>query len=294
MLGQLVQVSCKPVHVGVIQRRLNLVKETEGRRFQIQNREQKRDGGQRLLSAGELHHILQLFARRLGNDADARLQNIHAFFDLQRRMSAAEHFLEDRVEFPADLLKLLLKLLPHAGVQLLDDPKERGLCRFQVAVLLFHEGAALRDLFILVDGAHVHIAQGADLLPQTGSCLPHGGGAPQLRIPVPLRLAVAEAVLVLDILRLVADLLRQSLLLVLQTDEVLFQIPYPVVQLFLLRKEGLLPASLLGFFIPACLGDGPVFFQLLPEAFQLCLERLDFLPGCLHPVLCAAALVFQL
>ena len=43
-------------------------KQTEGRGFQVLDRKQQGNGRQSLLSAGELHHVLQLLAWRLGDD----------------------------------------------------------------------------------------------------------------------------------------------------------------------------------------------------------------------------------
>ena len=92
VLRQLVQITGEPAHVAVIQSRLNLVQQAEGRRLQILDGEQQRNGGQRLFSARQLHHILQLFPRRLGNDTDPRLQDVLILQKLQRSLPAAEQF----------------------------------------------------------------------------------------------------------------------------------------------------------------------------------------------------------
>ena len=53
-----------------------LVEDAEGTRFELEQRDQKRQRCQRLLTAGEKQDILQLLAGRLGYDFDTRVTNL--------------------------------------------------------------------------------------------------------------------------------------------------------------------------------------------------------------------------
>ena len=64
--------------VGVIQRRVHLVEQAKRRGVQVEDGKHQGDSGQRFLPAREQRNRLVLFARRLGDDLHARVQNFLA------------------------------------------------------------------------------------------------------------------------------------------------------------------------------------------------------------------------
>ena len=100
---QLVQIFCVAGNIGIIQGRLNLIQQAEGGRLQVLDGKQQCYGGQGFLTAGELHHILQFFARGLGYDTDACLQDIRILIQFKCTFSAAEQLFERFVKFDAYL-----------------------------------------------------------------------------------------------------------------------------------------------------------------------------------------------
>src|SRR5699024_661309 len=102
---QLLQISRKTPHVRIIQSRFNLIQKTEWRRFQILDGEQERNGSEGLFSAGKLHHILQFFPRRLGDDPYACFQDILILRKLKSSLSSSEQLLKGFVKFPLNVMK---------------------------------------------------------------------------------------------------------------------------------------------------------------------------------------------
>ena len=95
-----------PVHVVVIQSRLDLIEQAERRRFQVLDREQQGDRSQSFLPAGELHHILQLLSGRLCDDPYPRFQDILILHQFESSLSAAEELAEHLVKLLRDPCEL--------------------------------------------------------------------------------------------------------------------------------------------------------------------------------------------
>ena len=136
---QLPQIIRVAADVGLIQCRLDLVQQAEGRRLQVLDRKKQGDGSERLLPAGKLHHILQLFARWLGDDTDSRLQDILLRHQLKPSVSSAEKLFERFVKFPLDQGKPFQELASHSLIQIPDHLQKGFFCFHQVVMLPFQE-----------------------------------------------------------------------------------------------------------------------------------------------------------
>ena len=259
------QILCKSAYIGIIQSRFDFVEQTKRRGLQVLNCKEQCNGGQRLFSAGQLHHVLKLLPRRLGNDADTRFQDVLIGHQLQSPFSAAEQLLENLVEFPADFRKLLGKLLPHGSVQLLDNTLQRLLRLHQVIPLGFHKGKALQQVLIIFYGIDVYVSQFFNLITERHNLLLHGRQVRHLLISEGSRIAQGNLILIPHIVDLVFNGFFQLFFLGSQTIRLLVQY----------RK-------LLGKLLPPCkkafLTDGKFFFMCY-RLFQpalgitLCLER---------------------
>ena len=74
LLRQIVKIAGKPLHVPVVQCRVDLVQQTEGRRPHLQNGEVQCRRHEGFLAAGEQRDGLDLLAGRLDADLNAALQ----------------------------------------------------------------------------------------------------------------------------------------------------------------------------------------------------------------------------
>ena len=63
----------EPADVGFVERRVDFVEHAEGAGLVLEDADQQRERGERLFAAGEQQHVLQLLARRRGDDVDAAL-----------------------------------------------------------------------------------------------------------------------------------------------------------------------------------------------------------------------------
>ena len=86
-------------------------KQAERRRTVFEDREHESDGGHRLFAAGKQQNILQPFARRLGDDLDAGLENVVGLEQCHLAAAAAEQFLEKLDEMFIDRLECRSELL---------------------------------------------------------------------------------------------------------------------------------------------------------------------------------------
>ena len=66
----------EPADVRLVERRVELVQQAEGRRHDEVEREEKRHGGKRPLAAGKQRDVLEAGARRLHHDLDPALQDV--------------------------------------------------------------------------------------------------------------------------------------------------------------------------------------------------------------------------
>src|SRR5262245_31671990 len=92
----------EPADIGVVERRVDLVEEAERARLVFEHAEHQRNGGQRLLPAGEQLYALKALARRLRDDLDPALQRIALVEQRQAGAAAAEQCAESLLEIPVD------------------------------------------------------------------------------------------------------------------------------------------------------------------------------------------------
>src|SRR5690606_27723640 len=110
--------AAEPFDVGLIERGIHLVEDTEAAWLALEDRQQERDGRQRLLAAGELTDGAWLLARRLGDDLDAALQPV----DLVGDDLLAVDFLDEahQADFSAPAAEQLAEHAAGTGEVLLD------------------------------------------------------------------------------------------------------------------------------------------------------------------------------
>ena len=143
VLRQLLKIACETAYIRIVKCRLDLIKKTEWRRLQILDCKQKCDCSKCLLTTGKLHHILKLFAWRLGNNTNSCFQNVHVFLKLQSALTASKQFLESLVKLSLDILEFLRKLFTHSLIQFLDNVLQLCLCGFQILILSGKESMTL-------------------------------------------------------------------------------------------------------------------------------------------------------
>ena len=72
-------------HVGLVERSVDLVEDAEGRGLELEDADQQRERGERLFAAREQKDVLQLLARRRGDDVDAALGGVLRVGEPHRR-----------------------------------------------------------------------------------------------------------------------------------------------------------------------------------------------------------------
>ena len=103
--GHLVQQVAEPLHVVIVERRVDFVQHADRRRVGEEHREDQRQRRQRLLAAGEQRQRLRLLAGRFCNDFEAGFERIVAFDQMQRGFAAAEQLREQPLEVLVDGLE---------------------------------------------------------------------------------------------------------------------------------------------------------------------------------------------
>src|SRR3990170_6579564 len=166
LLRELLQRRDEPPHVRLVQHRVHLVQHAERRGVRLQQREQQRDSGQRLLPPGELRHALQPLARRLRLYLHTRVVQVLRVRQRKPRVSAAEERLEILLEPRRHRLERRLEPLAHHALQLLDGAVERLLGPAQVLQLRRKEVVPLPQLRVVLLRLHVHRPQPSHIPPQ--------------------------------------------------------------------------------------------------------------------------------
>ena len=106
--------------VGFVERRVDFVEDAERARLILEDADQQGQRGQRLLAAGEQQHVLQLLARRRGDDVDAAFGAVFFVGEAHEGVSAAEQLAEGGLEVLVDACEGLFELLPRDCVDFLD------------------------------------------------------------------------------------------------------------------------------------------------------------------------------
>ena len=158
----------KPVDVGLVQRRIQLVQHTKRARADLIDRKHQRHGGHGLFAAGKQRDALQFFARRPGDDLDATTE--HVLFVNQHEVSLAplEHLGEQRAKVVPNLLKGGLEHLRGLGVDLLNHLEQLLLGLDEIVVLRGKKFITLLGFLVFLNGDEVDRAHAVDAVLQLG------------------------------------------------------------------------------------------------------------------------------
>src|SRR5690606_8341314 len=144
----------KTADVRIVERRVDLVEQTERRRIQLEDRKYQRNRGQRLLTAREQMNRARLLAGRARHDRDTGGQQVLAV-ELEIGVSAAEQAREKAPQTLVRLLVSVLELRTRLTIDLADGFLE-GLERLgEIVKLRVEVGLALGLLLELVDCGQV-------------------------------------------------------------------------------------------------------------------------------------------
>ena len=164
------------LHVGVVERRVDLVEDAERRRLDEVDREQEGRCRERLLAARELGEADGPLAARPGRDGDRRLERVVA---VERHVGlgvAAEEVGEDGPEGVADERERRVEPLARGPVDLVDSVEQRPLGTLDIGALGLEERQALVLGVVALKGEGVDGAERADLLAQAWHVGPYGLG----------------------------------------------------------------------------------------------------------------------
>src|SRR6185436_1242965 len=148
--------------VVVVERRVDLVQQTERRRIELEDREHERHRGQRLLAARQLVDRAVPLARRTRHDRNARVEDVLAG-QLQVSVTAAEQFREALLQTGIDAVERVLEARARLAVDLADRRFERFERVGQILELAVQVFLALGLVLELVDGREVHLPEALDL-----------------------------------------------------------------------------------------------------------------------------------
>ncbi len=119
-LGHILQQSTKPLDIGVIQRRIDLIENAERCGLAAEGSKNKRQRRQCLLTTREKRQGRELLAGRLGKDLQSGLEWVIAADQPQMRLPTVEHAAEQRLEVSVNLDKNRLKPLAPLFFQHID------------------------------------------------------------------------------------------------------------------------------------------------------------------------------
>src|SRR5271169_4151171 len=111
LLGQLHEERREAVDVRLVERGVDLVEDAERRGLVLEDRDQKRDGRERLLAARQEADRLVPLAGRLRHDLEARIQGILLVEEVHRGGPSVEQALKDLAEVEVDGREGLLEAL---------------------------------------------------------------------------------------------------------------------------------------------------------------------------------------
>src|SRR5450759_964080 len=158
LLGQLHEERREAVDVRLVERGVDFVEDAERRRLVLEDRDEERDGRERLLAAREEADRLVPLARGLRHDLETRVERIALVQQMHRGRAAVEEALEHLAEVEVHGGERLLKALRRREVDRLDRLENLGERRLEVGLLSRQllEPLALDLVFFecgVVDGA---------------------------------------------------------------------------------------------------------------------------------------------
>src|SRR5208337_123580 len=120
--GELLQKIREPPHIFLVEGRVDLVQQAEGRRLHHVDGEQERYARERALAAREQIDVLQLLSGRLGEDFDARLQGRLGVLQAKLGSAAAEQPAKHGMEVLLDFVVRVEKELGRFRADFRGDP----------------------------------------------------------------------------------------------------------------------------------------------------------------------------
>ena len=156
--------------VGLVQRRVHFVQQTERRGIQLEDREHQRHRGHRLLAAGQQRDVGHALAGRTGHDRDAGVEQILAG-EFEIGVTAAE---QARIEFlhaGVDAVEGVLEAAAGFAVDLADRFFQRFQRGAEVQILRVEIFLALRGFGVFLDGGQIDRLQPPQLGVEIGDDL---------------------------------------------------------------------------------------------------------------------------
>ena len=147
--------------VGLIERGVHFIENAEGARLAPEDRQQQCDGRERLLAAGKERKRPQFLSWRPSGDLDAGFENVHAIFQDDIGLTAAEEFAEELLEVSANGREGFGEEFSTVDIDGIDNFFKRSARRVQVVVLFAKQLVFRFQSSEFLQGFHVHRAQSA-------------------------------------------------------------------------------------------------------------------------------------
>ena len=154
----------KPVDVGLVQRRIQLVQHTKRARADLIDGKHQRHGGHGLFAARKQRDALQFFARRPGDDLDAAAQHVLLIDQYEVGLAPLEHLGEQRAKVVPNLLEGGPEHIRGLGVDLLDHLEQLLFGFDEVVMLCGQKLVPLLGFLVLLDGDEVHRPHAVDAI----------------------------------------------------------------------------------------------------------------------------------
>jgi hypothetical protein len=161
----LVQKIAVTLHIGIVERSIDLVEDADRRRIRQEYGEDQCHCRQGLLASGQKRHGLRFLARRAGNDFQTGIERIVGIDQLQLRGAAAEQMGEKALEVIIDHLKGCQQPFPRFPVQVRDTGPEAANRLDQVIAFIGQRGLLLVDFGEFFFRAQVDAAEPFPLRP---------------------------------------------------------------------------------------------------------------------------------
>ena len=300
---------CQTLNVDLVQRRFDLVENTEGGGVGLQDRKEQRNADKGLLTTRQLHQILDDLSRRRRLDLNAALQNVVGVGQRQLCTTAAEQFGEDATKVLVDLIEALDKGGLHISLQRFNDAGQLLATLFQIRDLLAHRVVLFLDFLVLFHGVQIDVTHTAQAVTALGL---HGNDT-HTRLGCDGRIAQCQCIRTGQLV-ILPQFTRQFILLGTKLSQLIFvlgvgtanaclfvhllaHLAVEVVELFLKGKAVLfhqlaagveplqtsLPLRINLAVGSHCLGQLVdlllIFGHTLTQRFQLCAEGVDALLG---------------
>ena len=161
----------EPMHIGVVQGRINLIHEAKGGRLEQEDGENKADGRQGFLATGQKAHAGQFFTWRVDHEFHPGLQGFIGIGHFQTRRPPLEQAREYLLQFFIDLVEGFQKLLLGDAIDFADHLVQSINGFEQIIALFAQEIVAILLFIVFPNGFQVDIADIGDFLADGGQHL---------------------------------------------------------------------------------------------------------------------------